>query len=193
MVLIYLVSGLIFIVQSRYRSPAVPYLCLLAGFAIYRIWILFRSQKYRAGIISLAAGGVLYLVFHFSLADQIRQVDRWQTATKIHYQLGARPLFQNGRFDQAITELDACLSLAPDFAPALNLRGKSRAVLGKYDEAKSDFLRVIALTPDLAQGYKNLGFVLLLQGDRATAKTMLENAQKLSPGDTKVKKALAGL
>ena len=34
-VFIYLFSGMLFLVQSRYRTPAVPYLCLFAGYAIY--------------------------------------------------------------------------------------------------------------------------------------------------------------
>jgi len=56
-----LVSGLIFMVTSRYRAPAVPYLCLFAGYAIHWLFSAARQKKIAgtlAGVVLLC--GLLY-------------------------------------------------------------------------------------------------------------------------------------
>jgi len=120
-------------------------------------------------------------------------VDRWQQATKIHYQMGAQPLFKKGKYQDAISELNNCSAIVPDFSPAHNLRGRSYAVLGRCEEALVDFKRVISLSPNLAEGYKNAGFLYLLQGDTQAAGDYLSKALTLAPHDTKVREVLAKL
>ena len=187
---VYLISGLIFIVQSRYRTPAVPYLCLFAGYSLYRIkkTMLWRKTGRAALIILLT--GLLFFVSRFSFRSEILKSDRWQEATRIHYQMGAMPLFVKGHYKQAVKKLDACLLLAPGFSPAYNLRGKSLAVLGQESAALADFKKVIALNPDAAQGYRNAGFIYLLQGQKDHAGTFLKKALVLAPADTKVREAI---
>ena len=98
-----------------------------------------------------------------------------------------------GQYEKAIVELNQCLTLVPDFSPAYNLRGKSRAILGRQTEALADFKRVISLSPGLAEGYKNAGFLYLLQNDPQEAKGYLEKARALAPQDPKVNEALSKL
>jgi Flp pilus assembly protein TadD len=73
------------------------------------------------------------------------------------------------------------------------LRGKTNAILGKYSLAELDFKKVIELSPNLANGYKNLGLLYLLQGKEEMAKKYLESAQDLDPKDEKVRKVLIQL
>jgi len=77
--------------------------------------------------------------------------------------------------------------MVPSFSPAYNLMGKSQAILGRFDEAESSFKRVIALSPQLPEGYKNLGFVYLLRGDRLNAARLLSRALSLNPNDDRLK------
>ncbi len=93
---------------------------------------------------------------NFLYRDEILNVDQWQQATKVHYQMGGIPLFKGGRYQEAISELNQCITMAPNFSPAYNLMGKSYAILGSLDEAMSNFKKVIDLTPQLPEGYKNL-------------------------------------
>ncbi|UCD33564.1 MAG: tetratricopeptide repeat protein, partial [Desulfobacterales bacterium] len=171
-----LVSGLLFLVQSRYRTPAVPYFCLFAGHTIYCLYQGFKRKDLRStALIVLFVPSFLYLS-HSSFKGEIEHVDVWQKATKIHYKMGAIPLFAKGKYNEAIIELNTCISIAPKFSPAYNLRGKTHAMLGRFPEAEQDFKSVLELSPNIIHGYKNLGFLYLIQGNKEKAKTYLEAA-----------------
>ena len=120
-------------------------------------------------------------------------MDQWQQATKIHYQMGGIPLFKGGRYQEAISELNQCITMAPNFSPAYNLMGKSYAILGSLDEAMSNFKKVIDLTPQLPEGYKNLGFVYVLKEDRAKAINLLSKALSLNPNDVRLREEILKL
>jgi tetratricopeptide (TPR) repeat protein len=192
-VFIYLLSGMLFLVQSRYRTQAVPYLCLFAGHAIYTLREMVVAKRFRTVAAALFLLGISFFLTRFFYTDEIVNVDRWQQATKIHYQMGGKALFKDGKYQQAITELGRCLAMEPNFSPAYNVRGKSYAVLGRYGEALKDFNKVMSLSPNLANGYKNAGFLYLLQGDSQKAKSYLMKALSLAPRDTRVEEALAKL
>jgi tetratricopeptide (TPR) repeat protein len=192
-VFVYLFSGMLFLVQSRYRTPAVPYLCLFAGYAIYALKEMVVSKRFKTAAVVLVFLGLFFFLTRFFFTDEIVKVDRWQQATKIHYQMGAEPLFKSRKYQQAISELDQCIAIEPSFSPAYNLRGKSYAVLGRYGEALTDFNKVMSLSPNLANGYKNAGFLYLLQGDSQKARSYLIKALSLDPHDAKVQEVLAGL
>jgi tetratricopeptide (TPR) repeat protein len=192
-VFVYLFSGMLFLVQSRYRTPAAPYLCLFAGYAIYCFREVVMSKRFKTAAAVLVVLGLFFFLTRFFFRDEIVKADRWQQATKIHYQMGAEPLFKSGKYQQAITELDRCIAMEPSFSPAYNLRGKSYAVLGRYGEALTDFDKVMSLSPNLANGYKNTGFLYLLQDDSQKAKPYLIKALSLDPRDTRVQEVLAGL
>jgi tetratricopeptide (TPR) repeat protein len=192
-VFVYLLSGMLFLVQSRYRTPAVPYLCLFAGHAIYTLREMVVSRRFKAASAALVLLGMFFFLTRFFYTDDIVKVDRWQQATKIHYQMGGKALFKDGKYQQAVSELDRCLAMEPNFSPAYNVRGKSYAVLGRYGEAWKDFNKVMSLSPNLANGYKNAGFLYLLQGDTQKARSYLVRALSLAPHDSRVEEALAKL
>jgi len=192
-VFVYLLSGMLFLVQSRYRTPAVPYLCLFAGHAIYTLREMVVAKRYRAVGAALILLGMSFFLTRFFYTDEIVKVDRWQQATKIHYEMDGEWLFKSGEYQEAIAALDQCIAIEPGFGPAYNLRGKSYAVLGRYEEALRDFNKVMSLSPNLPNGYKNAGFLYLLQGDSRKAKSYLVKALALAPRDLKVQEALAKL
>lgn len=192
-VFVYLICSMLFLVQSRYRTPAVPYLCLFASYSVYTLREMVVARRFKRVALALVVVGIFFILTHFVYRVEINGVDRWQQATKIHYQMGARPLFEKGRYQEAISELSRCLSIVPDFSPAHNLRGKSLALLGKHEESLVSFKRVISLSPNLPEGYKNAGFHYLIQGDTQAARDYLSKALTLAPHDTKVREALAKL
>jgi tetratricopeptide (TPR) repeat protein len=187
MVFVYLLSGVIFLVQSRYRTPAVPYLCLFAGYSVYAAREMVAARRFKRVGMTLVLVGVFLAATTFVYRDEVIRVDQWQKATKAHYQMGGMPLFKAGRYQDAIAELDQCVTMVPSFSPAYNLMGKSQAILGRFDEAESSFKRVMALSPQLPEGYKNLGFVHLLRGDRLNAARLLSKALSLNPNDDRLK------
>ena len=193
MILLYLISGLIFLVQSRYRLPAVPYLCLFAGYAVSCLKNTLYQKKYRSVMAYLTVVVLSFIMVRFVYRVEINAMERWQKATKIYYLMEARPSFQMQKYDAAIEQLDRCLALAPNFSPAYNLRGKSHGMLGNSQDSLKDFLTVIRLSPNLAEGYKNLGFTYLILGKKEAAETYLQKAASFTPDDNKIKEALEHL
>ena len=141
----------------------------------------------------LAVVVLSFIMVRFVYRVEINAMDRWQKATKIYYIMEARPAFQMKKYGTAIAKLDRCLALAPNFSPAYNLRGKSRGMLGNPQEALRDFLTVIRLSPNLAEGYKNLGFTYLILGKKEAAKAYLQKAASFTSDDNKIKEALEHL
>jgi tetratricopeptide (TPR) repeat protein len=193
MVGVYLLSCMLFLSQSRYRTPVVPYLCLFAGYGMYMVKEMVVERRFRSAGVAISLVGVSFFLTTFFCRGEIVNVDQWQQATKIHYQMGAQPLFEKEKYQDAISELNKCLAIVPDFSPGYNLRGKSLAVLGKHEEALVDFKKVMSLSPGLPEGYKNTGFLYLLQGDKGMAESYLVKAVALAPQDAKAKDALTEL
>jgi len=183
---LYLFSGLLFIVQSRYRTPAVPYLCLFAAHGAWMIVGMFRSRRLTQAIAGIATVVVLLGIFQFAFKKDLDFLDRWQIATKTHYARRAWPLFNEGKYRDAVDELNIVLDNFPDFSPALNLRGQSFARLKDHGSAAEDFRKVISLSPTVSEGYKNMGIVLFLEGEYETARDYLLKAHDLNAHDTHI-------
>jgi tetratricopeptide (TPR) repeat protein len=192
-VFVYLLSGMLFLVQSRYRMPAVPYICLFAGYSLYALKEMVTKRRLKRVVLALLVVGLFFTLTRLVFRGEIQRVDEWQQATKIHYQMGGVQLFQHQQYQDAISELSKCLAIVPNFSPAHNLMGKSHAMLGELEEAASSFGKVIALTPQLAEGYKNLGYARLLQGDRVEAERLLSKALSIDPNDDKLKQEISKL
>ena len=190
---IYLSACLLFLVQSRYRTPAVPYLCLFAGSAISSLSEMIGARKFKFLSLSLLAGSIFLLFSHLAFKSEIAKQDQWQEATKIYYQMHARPSYNRGRYGEAIPQLNRCLTIVPNFIPGLNLRGKAYAMLSQYERAEMDFRKVISLSPRSPQGYRNMGFLYLVQGEKNKARSHLTRAFALAPDDKQVKEALESL
>ena len=190
---VYLLSGMLFLVQSRYRTPAVPYLCLFAGSSIYSLKEMIGHRRLKSFCVSFLVACALFVFSHFAFKGEILKQDRWQEATRTCYQMRACPLFDRGKYDEAIFQLDRCLSIVPDFAPALNLRGRAYSMLGRYQMAETDFKRLISLNPLSSRGYRNIGFIYLLRNETDKARHHLTKALALAPHDKKVREALKGL
>jgi tetratricopeptide (TPR) repeat protein len=81
----------------------------------------------------------------------------------------AHALISLEQFEDAESDLDATLDLAPDFSDASKLRGILNLSLGYFEEAAADFDRLIELTPQDPYAYANRGTALSYLGsfDRA--------------------------
>jgi tetratricopeptide (TPR) repeat protein len=190
MLFLYLASGLMLLVQSRYRIPAAPYLCLFAAAAIYKIREWISARQFRSAGAAAILTGLFFVSGNFIYRSEIERVDRWQRATKNLYQMEALPLYQKTAYSDALGKLNQCIALEPKFSPAYNLRGKARAIMGDHGGALSDFEQVIRLSPGIGEGYKNIGFLYLLKGDHTRAKSYLSKAHGMLPGDKKIEKTL---
>jgi tetratricopeptide (TPR) repeat protein len=190
---VYLVSCTMFLVNARYRTPAVPYFCLFTGYAIYCLQDMARKRQFKRLCICIIFLSVFYFSTHASFKSAVLKHDRWQEATKIHYEMDGRPAFKGRKYKDAVTALNKCIGILPNFYPAYILRGRSYAILGDYKKAEADFNHAIFLNPENPKGHKNIGFIYLLQKKRDAAENAFNKALKHDPRNEKIRETLTTL
>jgi tetratricopeptide (TPR) repeat protein len=193
MVLVYLFSVLVFFAASRYRLPAIPFLCIFAACAVNSLLLHVRDGSWKKCGAYLGITLAVYAGVNLPFRDQTRRFDQWQRATRIHYSLGGTLLFQKGRYPEAIREFQLTLDLQPGFVPAYNYLGKSYAILNQYEQAEEAFRRVVQLAPEIDTGYMNLGLLYQLKGDRPQAMHYIGKALSLNPGNRKARTHLEAM
>jgi len=102
-----------------------------------------------------------------------------------------RMFLQEGRINEAISELSTAVSLDPKLTEAHNLLGVAFAQKGMQDRAKESYERAIKAEPQDAQTLNNLGFSLYQSGNYRAAADRLKRASKLAPYDERILNNLA--
>ena len=102
-----------------------------------------------------------------------------------------RMFLQEGRINEAISELSTAVSLDPKLTEAHNLLGVAFAQKGMQDRAKESYERAIKAEPQDAQTLNNLGFSLYQSGNYRAAVDRLKRASKLAPYDERILNNLA--
>ena len=77
----------------------------------------------------------------------------------LHYDLGSA-LLEQGRGDEAVTELTEAVNRLPAYAEARNNLGIALGMSGRFDEAIVQFREAIRLKPDFADARRNLDMAL---------------------------------
>jgi tetratricopeptide (TPR) repeat protein len=117
----------------------------------------------------------------------------------------AEALLASGQRDAAIGAFEAALAAEPSLGDlrrridALKLdrfqdriaAAKKAADAGRLDEARDAYVAAIALSPDLAFLYRDLGLVEVRRKDLAAAERSLQKAAALDPADARALTALA--
>ncbi len=80
-----------------------------------------------------------------------------------------------GETDLKLDELDRAIELAPQFVPALMLRGETLWMEYEFTRALADARRVIEIVPDQPEGYGLAGRVLVELNRRTEARRMAED------------------
>jgi tetratricopeptide (TPR) repeat protein len=97
-----------------------------------------------------------------------------------------RAFLQDGRMNEAISELSTAASLDPRLGDAHNLLGVAYAQKGLQDKAKESYERAVKVEPEDAQTLNNLGFSLYQNGNYRAAIDRLKRAAKLAPRDERI-------
>lgn len=106
-------------------------------------------------------------------------------SAKQHLESG-RAFLQDGRLNEAISELSTATSLDPRLGDAHNLLGVAYAQKGLQDRAKESYERAVKAEPEDAQTLNNLGFSLYQNGNYRAAIDRLKRAVKLAPRDERI-------
>ncbi len=106
-------------------------------------------------------------------------------SAKQHLESG-RAFLQDGRLNEAISELSTAASLDPRLGEAHNLLGVAYTQKGLQDRAKDSYERAVKAEPEDAQTLNNLGFSLYQNGNYRAAIDRLKRAVKLAPRDERI-------
>lgn len=106
-------------------------------------------------------------------------------SAKEHLESG-REFLQDGRLNEAISELSTAASLNPRLGEAHNLLGVAYTQKGLQDRAKDSYERAVKAEPEDAQTLNNLGFSLYQNGHYRAAIDRLKRAVKLAPSDERI-------
>jgi Tfp pilus assembly protein PilF len=110
--------------------------------------------------------------------------NRAETARE-HLALG-RDYLNEGRLNEAISQLSTATSLDPQLGEAHNLLGVAFAQKGLTDRAKDSYERAVKAEPQDAQVLNNLGYTLYENGNYRAAVDRLKRALKLAPRDDRI-------
>ena len=110
--------------------------------------------------------------------------NRAETARE-HLEAG-RDYLNQGRLNEAISQLSTATSLDPRLGEAHNLLGVAFAQKGLADRAKDSYERAVKAEPEDAQVLNNLGYTLYENGNYRAAVDRLKRALKLAPRDDRI-------
>jgi len=123
-------------------------------------------------------GAVIVLVGGAALGMNIRE-KQLQEAQEKAYTTGASA-YSEGKFDEAVTELEKAKELAPgDAKTHLNL-GQSYEAKGELDKALAEYKASIEADPKQPEALYNIAIIYKSKADIANAIKSLEDAVKLN-------------
>ena len=176
-IITYFVTYLPFFAAGRFRAPMIPFLLLLAAYALTKLGrlALCGDQK-----------GVLYLGFFWLIAYALAATnfthyqpaqDRWHFARGTAYSTV-------GRYDIAEAEYRRALELNPRYADARAGLATALRAEGNLDGSIAEFREALKMDPTIAQAHNNLAVALYFKGQYAEAWKEVHLSQKygISPG-----------
>lgn len=168
-------SLLIFSVSSRYRVPAIPIMCALAGYGLSQI---AKRTVLAIGMIAVFAG-ISLLPF-----------PQPPITTAALANLGTNYI-SNSKTDVGIDLLKQAIALDPQHEMLHLGLGNALMAKGRLDEAIEHLTRAVEITPDRPEMHTALGLALLKKGDAPRAEAEFREAIKLEPMDAEAHLGLA--
>lgn len=99
----------------------------------------------------------------------------------LHYQLG-RTYFIQGKFIEAITEIDKEIELFPENKKSYYIRGLIYGYMNNLDMAASDFREYLNANPDNWAGWNDLSWIYFRMGEYEMAADAARNGLTNAPG-----------
>lgn len=93
-------------------------------------------------------------------------------------------LFREGKFDQALGEIGAGLTMNPDHAELIALRGSTLLRMRRFDEAEHDLLSALTLNKSLEIAYLDLELLYRHRNETAKRISILERYVEILPPDS---------
>lgn len=183
LVLVYAASVILFFISSRFRMPAVPWLCLLSGAGVTAFATLLNIARIKAAVAAIAVLA-LALMNPFQAREAPIASARYMEGNA-HLALGqldsARACFVSALEDPELRKL-----------ALLNL-GVTEQRANRLLDAKVAYTRLVRDFPEFPEGWNNLGVVAEAQRDTNSALEAYRRALSIHPDFSDARENLARL
>jgi len=146
-------------VTSRYRTPAVPVIAVLAGGGCIAIKTAIESKQWR----QLLAVGAVCLACAAIAMPPTAPEETLNYEPELYYGLG-QSFEKQGRTEEAIAAYSKAISLKPDYLEAHSFLGNLYFRLDRLDLAEKHYRRAVEAAPSDAIAISNLALCLKKQG-----------------------------
>ncbi|MDP8214533.1 MAG: tetratricopeptide repeat protein [Candidatus Euphemobacter frigidus] len=185
----YIVSTVLYFVNSRYRLPLVPFLLLFAAYTLFRWWKMIRQKKWRAFFISFPALIIFILWVNPQLITSPRLVLNMGAG---YNHLGAY-YSTKGDLRRALVEFREALRLEPYRAEAHYNLANVQFRLGNMDVAERGYREAIRRNPFYDSAHLALAMIYERNGDTDKARLKYREIIKNLPFNTRAYLGLARL
>lgn len=187
---IYAAGIVAFFVNARYRIPVMPIAIVTAAVTCDALAKALAPRASRTKTVSAVCVAIAVLAASewlyrgpLAIADQGAAEDRHRGMT----------LYREGRFEEAVAAYRASLAVV-DTAITRNNLANAFKRLGRWDEAREEYRRALALNPTDAITWYNLGNLRRdHDGDAAGAREAYERALRFAPDMPQAHFNLAGI
>jgi tetratricopeptide (TPR) repeat protein len=159
----------LFFVTSRYRTPLVPVVLIMAVFGVSDLIRRLHWKDWIGTAKGVLGVGVFALLVNQPMIHNDFAANHYNRGT-IYYQLG--------EWDKAMEEFSACLVIRPDYTDAYHARGIIYRRQGLFPQALAEFKKILQLRPDYTDAQVNIAIVYLEQNRPKEARHELEQLLK---------------
>ncbi|MDH4222677.1 MAG: glycosyltransferase family 39 protein [candidate division Zixibacteria bacterium] len=172
-IFVYMLSVIIFFVNTRFRLPIIPLLLIFSAYAIFRI---IEEKKVKTKIMIISAGILLILLGNIDLTRQMDPVYKAQ----LHYLLGNAYLKQRS-YQNAEDEFTKSILISKEQARGFTGLGVIRSIQGNNEEAESLLKKALEIDSTEVYAYRYLGDLFIRKNEFSTALQMYKIALSLNP------------
>jgi len=171
----YMLSVIMFFVNSRFRLPVLPFLIILAGFALIELYRMASTKAVKRILLS----GTLLVMFIILANSNFYDITN-ENFAQSYFGLG-NVYLKKGDFKNALLQYQTALERQPSLPRAHLNRGVIFFKLGNYTEAEKEFLEEIKVNSGDEKTYNNLSVLYRLQGKHSQAIQFAQKALQSRP------------
>jgi tetratricopeptide (TPR) repeat protein len=172
-----LISVMIFFMSERYRLPAVPFLIIIASYALTGFADLIRLKEIKK-VCMLGALFIILLIGingnfgYFNYSKQINNIYRLN--------IGKHHILK-GRLDEAVIEIKNAISADPSLLDAHYYLGFIYEQQGDTKKASMEYKQEITNNPGSDKAHNNLGIIYVNEGKMDEAIYHFKKAVDINP------------
>ncbi len=173
---LYGLSIILVFVSARYRIPVIPVLALLAALGFQNILESLRAKRLAGTFLLVLV--IVVIAAASSIAGPFAP-EKYNFEAEMHYCLGYY-MWDNDMLDKAYEHLTKAVELAPDYADAQKILGRTYYKRGQYHLARQHLEKAALLNPQSYSTPYQLGKTLVKLGELQLAIEQFDKAVVLA-------------